>query len=78
MAVAPTQWHLITPKALLWEIVGTFLLVYTVFSAIDPKSCARDSHEPVSNDFNLLHHKVNAIGILTRNVYFYDQLPVPL
>ncbi|KAL2345053.1 hypothetical protein Fmac_006338 [Flemingia macrophylla] len=29
------------------EIVGTFLLVYTVFSATDPKRKARDSHVPV-------------------------------
>lgn len=30
------------------EIVGTFVLVYTVFSATDPKRNARDSHVPVS------------------------------
>ncbi|KAF5777916.1 putative major intrinsic protein [Helianthus annuus] len=29
------------------EIIGTFVLVYTVFSAIDPKRNARDSHVPV-------------------------------
>ncbi|KAL6222237.1 hypothetical protein ACLB2K_005629 [Fragaria x ananassa] len=29
------------------EIVGTFLLVYTVFSATDAKRSARDSHVPV-------------------------------
>ncbi|KAK7396568.1 hypothetical protein VNO78_17664 [Psophocarpus tetragonolobus] len=29
------------------EIIGTFLLVYTVFSATDPKRVARDSHVPV-------------------------------
>ncbi|GLJ52499.1 hypothetical protein SUGI_1117280 [Cryptomeria japonica] len=29
------------------EIVGTFILVYTVFSATDPKRKARDSHVPV-------------------------------
>ncbi|XP_062092933.1 probable aquaporin PIP2-5 [Humulus lupulus] len=29
------------------EIVGTFVLVYTVFSATDPKRVARDSHVPV-------------------------------
>ncbi|KAK3145399.1 hypothetical protein QOZ80_3BG0252370 [Eleusine coracana subsp. coracana] len=29
------------------EIVGTFMLVYTVFSATDPKRKARDSHVPV-------------------------------
>lgn len=31
------------------EIIGTFVLVYTVFSATDPKRNARDSHIPVSN-----------------------------
>ncbi|THU71241.1 hypothetical protein C4D60_Mb08t33490 [Musa balbisiana] len=29
------------------EIIGTFLLVYTVFAATDPKRRARDSHVPV-------------------------------
>ena len=29
------------------EIVGTFVLVYTVFSATDAKRSARDSHVPV-------------------------------
>jgi len=29
------------------EIVGTFILVYTVFSATDAKRSARDSHVPV-------------------------------
>lgn len=29
------------------EIIGTFILVYTVFSATDPKRAARDSHVPV-------------------------------
>ncbi|KNA15579.1 hypothetical protein SOVF_097000 [Spinacia oleracea] len=33
--------------ALAAEIVGTFVLVYTVFSATDPKRKARDSHIPV-------------------------------
>ena len=31
------------------EIIGTFVLVYTVFSATDPKRNARDSHVPVRN-----------------------------
>lgn len=31
------------------EIIGTFVLVYTVFSATDAKRSARDSHVPVSN-----------------------------
>jgi len=30
------------------EIIGTFVLVYTVFSATDPKRNARDSYVPVS------------------------------
>ncbi|GMQ09473.1 hypothetical protein CsSME_00052842 [Camellia sinensis var. sinensis] len=29
------------------EIIGTFVLVYTIFSATDPKRSARDSHVPV-------------------------------
>ncbi|KAL2897349.1 putative aquaporin PIP2-5 [Bienertia sinuspersici] len=29
------------------EIIGTFVLVYTVFSATDPKRSARDSFVPV-------------------------------
>ncbi|URE23013.1 hypothetical protein MUK42_18238 [Musa troglodytarum] len=31
------------------EIIGTFVLVYTVFAATDPKRNARDSHVPVRN-----------------------------
>ncbi|XP_057830035.2 probable aquaporin PIP2-8 [Cryptomeria japonica] len=33
--------------ALIAEIIGTFVLVYTVFSATDPKLAARNSHIPV-------------------------------
>ena len=33
------------------EIIGTFVLVYTVFSATDAKRSARDSHVPVSPPF---------------------------
>lgn len=36
------------------EIIGTFVLVYTVFSATDPKRSARDSHVPVCFWFFLL------------------------
>jgi aquaporin PIP len=36
------------------EIIGTFVLVYTVFSATDPKRSARDSHVPVS--IKLINH----------------------
>ncbi|KAJ0969494.1 hypothetical protein J5N97_022371 [Dioscorea zingiberensis] len=32
---------------LIAEIIGTFVLVYTVFSATDPKRSARNSHVPV-------------------------------
>ncbi|XP_043708814.1 aquaporin PIP2-4-like [Telopea speciosissima] len=31
------------------EIIGTFVLVYNVFSATDPKKSARDSHVPASS-----------------------------
>lgn len=31
------------------EIIGTFVLVYTVFSATDAKRNARDSHVPVTH-----------------------------
>lgn len=33
------------------EIMGTFVLVYTVFSATDPKRNARDSYVPVSSSY---------------------------
>jgi len=36
------------------EIIGTFVLVYTVFSATDPKRNARDSHVPVSTSLTHL------------------------
>lgn len=42
-----------TGTGLAAEIIGTFVLVYTVFSATDPKRNARDSHVPVSK-FNYL------------------------
>ncbi|KAL8052167.1 hypothetical protein ABFX02_06G195300 [Erythranthe guttata] len=37
------------------EIIGTFVLVYTVFSATDPKRSARDSHVPVRTHFTHTH-----------------------
>lgn len=40
------------------EIVGTFVLVYTVFSATDAKRSARDSHVPVS-----IYHSIQLIKI---------------
>jgi len=43
------------------EIIGTFVLVYTVFSATDAKRNARDSHVPVCLLFLFLHcmHSIN-------------------
>eukprot|EP01018_Ginkgo_biloba_P017429 Gb_32511 [translate_table: standard] len=44
------------------EIIGTFVLVYTVFSATDPKRNARDSHVPVSRSccpFKVFEHELN-------------------
>lgn len=35
------------------EIIGTFVLCYTVFSATDPKRNARDSHIPVIKIYSL-------------------------
>ena len=41
------------------EIIGTFVLVYTVFSAIDAKRNARDPHIPVcaTSLFMLIFHR---------------------
>ncbi|GMP23329.1 hypothetical protein CsSME_00000963 [Camellia sinensis var. sinensis] len=39
------------------EIVGTFVLVYTVFSATDAKRSARDSHVPVSTNTSSIYTK---------------------
>nr|DAD26178.1 TPA_asm: hypothetical protein HUJ06_027646 [Nelumbo nucifera] len=43
------------------EIIGTFVLVYTVFSATDPKRNARDSHVPV---------RITFADIYSNTVYF--------
>lgn len=43
-----------TGSALGAEILGTFILVYTVFSATDPQRSARDSHVPV-RDIHMLN-----------------------
>ena len=48
-----------TGTALGAEIIGTFVLVYTVFSATDPKRSARDSHIPVST---ALYHQTVVIA----------------
>ncbi|PIA37383.1 hypothetical protein AQUCO_03000165v1 [Aquilegia coerulea] len=44
------------------EIIGTFVLVYTVFSATDPKRSARDSHVPVSN--SIIYSTLQPIPIM--------------
>jgi aquaporin PIP len=46
------------------EIIGTFILVYTVFSATDPKRNARDSHVPV-----------RSLGYLTTRLLHATQAP---
>ncbi|MCE0481672.1 hypothetical protein HAX54_039602 [Datura stramonium] len=52
------------------EIIGTFVLVYTVFAATDPKRNARDSHVPVGTlhwicgfHGSLCWHPVTGTGI---------------
>ena len=54
------------------EIVGTFVLVYTVFSATDAKRNARDSHVPVCVLFNILWstilHTTNLVLVLKQHV----------
>lgn len=59
------------------EIIGTFVLVYTVFSATDAKRNARDSHVPVSACFNqylstwiFLH-----LSEASESVYSYTWVP---
>ena len=47
------------------EIVGTFVLVYTVFSATDAKRSARDSHVPVSNRSLSLTPRLCELNLLT-------------
>jgi hypothetical protein len=61
-----------TGTALGAEIIGTFVLVYTVFSATDPKRNARDSHVPVCNvpfNFLLLHVQVSLL-FLGHSIWF--------
>ncbi|RRT32542.1 hypothetical protein B296_00055106 [Ensete ventricosum] len=45
------------------EIIGTFVLVYTVFSATDPKRNARDSHVPVVFMVHLATIPITGTGI---------------
>lgn len=47
------------------EIVGTFVLVYTVFSATDAKRNARDSHVPVS----ITSHSFFIAGLLILHLF---------
>ncbi|XP_064977129.1 aquaporin PIP2-5-like isoform X1 [Musa acuminata AAA Group] len=50
------------------EIIGTFVLVYTVFAATDPKRNARDSHVPVCNS----HHILTCVRLsLSLSLYIY-------
>lgn len=46
------------------EILGTFVLVYTVFSATDPKQNARDSHVPVSEKKMQSERKIYGVNIM--------------
>lgn len=50
-------------QALAAEIMGTFVLLFTVLSATDPQRNARDSHVPVSNlklsENNILSNALN-------------------
>jgi aquaporin PIP len=52
------------------EIIGTFVLVYTVFSATDPKRNARDSHVPVSDETTKPHTCVMSHGFLCEKTTF--------
>lgn len=46
------------------EIVGTFVLVYTVLSATDAKRNARDSHVPVSNLSTAIFHLYHGLSYI--------------
>jgi aquaporin PIP len=52
------------------EFIGTFVLVYTVFSATDPKRNARDSHVPVSTYIVLAALTTNGSMVLSRVLSF--------
>lgn len=58
------------------EIIGTFVLVYTVFSATDPKRSARDSHVPVPSLHLLLIFTVHSswIFFFMQHVYRFLML----
>ncbi|KAL8090440.1 hypothetical protein AgCh_039776 [Apium graveolens] len=51
------------------EIIGTFVLVYTVFSATDPKRNARDSHVPVCTMYSSLHFDNIWLCYITPNLF---------
>ena len=51
------------------EIIGTFVLVYTVFSATDPKRNARDSHVPVSIIVADKITQLSFIGFISKKSY---------
>lgn len=53
------------PQALAAEIVGTFVLLWTVLSATDPTRMARDSHVPVS--YTISPHSILA-SLLTSHI----------
>ena len=53
------------------EIIGTFLLVYTVFAATDPKRRARDSHVPVCDSSHM--HDSLVIHAPTRTLHFSER-----
>lgn len=48
-------------QALAAEIMGTFVLLYTVLSATDPTRMARDSHVPVRLIIPFFHNSRNCL-----------------
>ncbi|CAN7066886.1 unnamed protein product [Brassica oleracea var. botrytis] len=59
------------------EIIGTFVLVYTVFSATDAKRSARDSHVPVNFETNnLFCFECLCINSLRWNLQILAPLPI--
>jgi len=69
------------------EIVGTFILVYTVFSATDAKRNARDSHVPVCalslhcmHSINLACSKfaINVANLLYDMIHLQILAPLPI
>ncbi|XP_033134760.1 aquaporin PIP1-3 isoform X1 [Brassica rapa] len=58
------------------EIIGTFVLVYTVFSATDAKRSARDSHVPVNFETNNLFVLNVCVLTLRWNLQILAPLPI--